>query len=197
MQRTLFENRFLMGVLSRPAMFLMRRAGWRIEGQPPALPKYVIVGAPHTSNWDFLVMLGTVFTVGIEMFWLGKHTLFKPPLGGLFRWLGGIPVDRRQANGLVDQLVNVFHAHEKLVLVVPPEGSRKKLKTWKSGFYHIARGAQVPMALVAMDYGRKVVGFGPVVTPSGDVEADMVSIRSFFASAVGKFPHETAQIALK
>jgi len=197
MQRTLFENRFLMGVLSRPAMFLMRRAGWRIEGQPPALPKYVIVGAPHTSNWDFLVMLGTVFTVGIEMFWLGKHTLFKPPLGGLFRWLGGIPVDRRQANGLVDQLVSVFHAHEKLVLVVPPEGSRKKLKTWKSGFYHIARGAQVPMALVAMDYGRKVVGFGPVVTPSGDVEADMVSIRSFFASAVGKFPHETAQIALK
>jgi 1-acyl-sn-glycerol-3-phosphate acyltransferase len=197
MQRTLFENRFLMGVLSRPAAFMMRRAGWRVEGQPPALPKYVIVGAPHTSNWDFLVMLGAVFTVGIEMFWLGKHTLFKPPFGGLFRWLGGIPVDRRQANGLVDQLVDTFHAHEKLVLVVPPEGSRKKLKTWKSGFYHIARGAQVPLALVVMDYGRKVVGFGPVLTPTGDVEADMVSIRSFFASAVGKFPHETAQIALK
>lgn len=197
MQRTLFENRFLMGVLSRPAAFMMRRAGWRIEGQPPTLPKYVIVGAPHTSNWDFVVMLGAIFTVGIEMFWLGKHTLFTPPFGGLFRWLGGIPVDRRQANGLVDQLVDVFHAHQKLVLVIPPEGSRKKLKTWKSGFYHIARGAQVPMALVVMDYGRKVVGFGPVMTPTGDVEADMTSIRSFFASAVGKFPHEAAQIALK
>lgn len=182
---------------------LLARAFWAVSGYrlrsepPPASGSAVFIGAPHTSNWDFVFMLAICWDLGLSPKWLGKHTLFKPPLGGLFRWLGGIPVDRRQANGLVDQLVDVFHAHEKLVLVVPPEGSRKKLKTWKSGFYHIARGAQVPLALVVMDYGRKVVGFGPVLTPTGDVEADMTSIRSFFASAVGKYPHEAAQIALK
>lgn len=197
MQRTLFGNRFLMKLLSRPARFLTHQAGWRVEGQPPQLPKYVIVGAPHTSNWDFLVMLGALFTVQVEMHWLGKHTLFRPPLGGLFRWLGGIPVDRRQANGLVGQLVDAFHAHDQLVLIIPPEGSRKKLQTWKSGFYHIARGAQVPLALVSMDYARKVVNFGPVITPTGDIDADMGPIRAFFAPAVGKYPHEAAQIILK
>ena len=197
MQRTLYGNSFLMKSLERPAAFFMRRAGWRVEGRPPALAKYVIVGAPHTSNWDFLVMLGVVFTVQLEAHWLGKHTLFRQPFGRLFRWLGGIPVDRRQANGLVAQLVDVFNRRDKLILVVPPEGSRKKLQTWKSGFYYIARGAQVPLALVSMDYGRKVVGFGPVITPSGDIDADMAQIRTYFSSATGKYPHEAAQIALK
>ncbi len=196
MQPTLFANRFLMGGLRRPASFLMRRAGWRVEGQPPALPKYVIVGAPHTSNWDFLLMLGVIFTVQIEPYWLGKHTAFRWPLGGLFRWLGGIPVDRRKANGLVSQLVEIFHASERLVLVIAPEGSRRKVHTWKTGFYHIARGAQAPLALVSLDYARKVVGFGPVLTPTGDLEADMKEIRTFFAQATGKYPHETVQATL-
>lgn len=197
MQHTLYGNSFWMRSLKLPATFLMRRAGWRVEGRPPALPKFVVVGAPHTSNWDFLVMLGVIFTVPLEAHWLGKHTLFRQPLGRLFRWLGGIPVDRRQANGLVAQMVDIFNRRDKLILVVAPEGSRKKLHTWKSGFYHIARGAQVPLALVSMDYSRKVVRFGPVMTPSGDIEADMASMRAFFSDAAGKYPHEAAQAALR
>ena len=119
---------------------------------------------------------------------MGKHTLFKPPYGGFMRKLGGIAIDRRAPRGTVEQMVDVFNQQEKLVLLIPPEGTRKKVESWKTGFYHIAQGANVPILLAYLDYRRKVVGFGPTITPSGNVAADMERIQTFYRDISGKYP---------
>lgn len=162
--------------------------GWRVEAALPDTRKFVMIAAPHTSNWDLPFMLATAYVLRVRVSWLGKHTLFRPPFGFLMRWLGGVPVDRREAHNLVARVVEVFDTSEALVLAVPPEGTRKKAAHWKSGFYHIAAGAHVPIALGFLDYGRKVSGVGAAITPSGDLRADMERIREFYKGVRGKFP---------
>lgn len=186
MQRTLFDAPWMRAVLQRLARFLLRIRGWRLEGELPGFTKYVMVAAPHTSNWDLPVMLTIAFAFGQRLFWMGKDSLFRGPAGWLFRWLGGIPVDRSRTNNAVAQIVEVFTAAENLVLVVAPEGTRRRVPYWKTGFYHIAAGARVPIVLGFLDYARKTGGIGPIVTPSGDLEADMKTIRAFYADIAGK-----------
>lgn len=163
-------------------------AGWTIEGSVPDVKKMVLIAAPHTSNWDLVYALAGAAVLGMPIHWMGKHTLFRGPLGIAFRALGGIPVERKQHHALVQELVDEFARRERFVLLVPPEGTRKAVKYWKSGFYHIARLAGVPIALGVMDYRNKRVGLGPLVWPTGDVKSDMDKIRAFYADKQGRHP---------
>jgi 1-acyl-sn-glycerol-3-phosphate acyltransferase len=174
----------------------MRLFGWRFEGAPPDIDKYVLVAAPHTTSWDFLVMLALDFAYKIDSVWLGKESIFRSPLGPFFRKVGGIPVDRSAASSIVDQVVELFLNNPRVVMVIAPEGTRSKSDRWKTGFYHIANGAGVPISLAFMDYGRKVVGFGPVLTPTGDAEADMEAIRDFYALVVPRDPEKFGDVTL-
>jgi len=174
----------------------LRLLGWRVEGRFPDVEKTVVIAAPHTSNWDMPLMLAIAYVVGVRPAWLGKRELFRGPFGWVMRWLGGLPVDRAVRQNLVQQAVDGFAAADQLHLVIPPSGTRSGATHWKSGFYHIARGAGVPIVCAFLDYRRKVGGIGPVLTPSGNVVADMVPIRAFYADVTGKFPELTAPVRL-
>jgi 1-acyl-sn-glycerol-3-phosphate acyltransferase len=183
-------------MLSSFARVLLRLFGWRMVSQPPDLAKYLVVFAPHTSNWD--LPIGYVFGKAFELApsWIGKHVLFRPPFGILFRWMGGIPVDRRSRNNSVDQVIQVFNKRERLVLAITPEGTRKKTAHWKTGFYYIALGAHVPIQLAFLDYRRKIGGFGPLIVPSGDIDADLSIMRDFFSGICGKYPDQAGDIRI-
>ncbi len=167
---------------------LFKLWGWQYEGSFPDVPKMVIVGAPHTSNWDFFLAMAIMFTLGIRMSWLAKHTFVDGPLGPILRWLGGISVDRRSSSGLVSQIVAAYERRDELLLAVSPEGTRSKVHRWKTGFYYIALGAHVPILPVVADYGRKVVRLADPVWPSGDLEADMAQIKANYEGVAGKNP---------
>lgn len=186
MHRTMFDTPILNVLLRRLALFLMWIFRWRIEGKLPDTPKFVLIAAPHTSNWDLPVMLSLAFAFRTRLFWMGKDTLFRRPFGAIMRWLGGIPIDRNKSHNVVEQSAEHFRKAESLVMVVPPEGTRQKVRYWKTGFYRIAESAGVPIALGFLDYRRKVGGFGPTVVPTGDIEADMETIQAFYANITGK-----------
>jgi 1-acyl-sn-glycerol-3-phosphate acyltransferase len=175
----------------------LRARGWRCIGSPPDVPKYVIVAAPHTSNWDFAYMYAYAKITDTTIEWLGKHTLFEGQLGKIPKALGGVPVDRTSKHNLVDQIVQHFEERDRLALVVPPEGTRSRSEYWKSGFYHIARGADVPIALGIVDFGRREVGFGPSFRLTGDVKADMDRIRAFYAPDQARYPQNFGPIRLR
>lgn len=170
------------------ALALLGLFGWRVVGDVPNLPKFVVIGAPHTSNWDFVLTIATMMVLQINLSWMGKHTLFKPPFGGLMRWLGGVPIDRRASSGVVEQNVTEFQKRDKFILCITPEGTRSKVREWKMGFYHIAQAAKVPIVMVAFDFGRKVVEFGPSLVPSGDITADMTTIKRYYANITPRHP---------
>jgi len=178
------------------ARLIYRIVGWHVEGAAPNIPRFVVVGAPHTSNWDGIVMFFTSVILGMRMYWLGKHTLFKPPLGWLMRWASGIPINRESSKNAVEQAIDIFEERDRFVLLLAPEGTRKKVDHWKTGFYYIALGAKVPIVLGYVDYPRKRSGLGPVIMPSGDIEADFEQIRAFFADKVGRHPDQKGAIAL-
>jgi 1-acyl-sn-glycerol-3-phosphate acyltransferase len=176
---------------------LLKLFGWSAEGSLADQPKCVIVVAPHTSNWDFPVLMLVAVALGLKVTWMGKHTLFRPPFGWIMRRLGGMPINRSARHNMVDQAVESFRVHDRLLLAIPPEGTRKRAPYWRSGFYHIALGAQVPIAFGFADYRRKVGGIGGVIMPSGDVDADMALIRDFYSEIVGKRPDQFGEIRLK
>ena len=176
---------------------LLKLFGWRAVGSLADHPKCVIVVAPHTSNWDFPVLMLVKIALGLKVSWMGKHTLFRPPFGWIMRRLGGMPIDRSARHNMVEQAVESFRTHDRLLLAIPPEGTRKRTPYWRSGFYHIALGAQVPIALAYADYRRKVGGIGGVIMPSGNVDADMALIRDFYGGIVGKRPDQFGEIRLK
>jgi 1-acyl-sn-glycerol-3-phosphate acyltransferase len=175
----------------------LRAAGWNMDGERPAIDRYVIIAAPHTSNWDMPFMLAMAFVYDIPVRWMGKHTLFKPPFGPLFEWLGGVPIVRHRAGGVVDQMIERFATNEPLVLMVPAEGTRSYVDYWKSGFYHIARGADVPVVLSYLDFGTKVGGIGPSLRLTGDIGADMDEIRAFYEGRQGLRPEKMGRIRLR
>jgi 1-acyl-sn-glycerol-3-phosphate acyltransferase len=184
-------------VQAQIARFLLRAIGWRCEGAAPEARKFVLIAAPHTSNWDLPLMLLMAKIHGIQVSWMGKHTLFRGPAGVLFRALGGIPVDRRSPQGLVGQMAEEIGHRDAIALAVPPEGTRSRSETWKSGFYQIARAAGVPIVLGYLDYGSKCGGFGPTLMPSDDTRADMDLIRSFYADKVGLYPDKFGPVKLR
>jgi 1-acyl-sn-glycerol-3-phosphate acyltransferase len=170
--------------------------GWRVEGSLPPGIKAVAIAYPHTSNWDLPFMLAIAYRLGVRPSWLGKRQLFRAPFGGFMRWLGGISVDRSARTNMVAQVVDRFADVDRLFLVVPPSATRHKAPHWKSGFYHIARGAGVPILCTFLDYTRKVGGIGPAVIPSGDIRADMDVIRAFYQGVEGRYPENHTPIYL-
>jgi len=175
----------------------LRVAGWKTAGERPAVDRYVIIAAPHTSNWDMPFMLAMAFVYDIPVRWMGKHTLFKAPFGPFFERLGGIPIVRHRPGGVVGQMIEHFEDNESLVLMVPAEGTRSHVDYWKSGFYHIALGADVPVVLSYLDVGTKVGGIGPSVELTGDIQADMDKIRAFYGGMQGFRPEKVGVIRLR
>jgi len=165
---------------------VLRVRGWRSEGVVPNVPKAVVIVVPHTSNWDFVVGVAALFAMGLRASFLGKHTLFKWPLGPLMRWLGGVPVDRRTAAGVVDETVGLFASTEQLILGVSPEGTRSSVDRWKTGFYYVALKARVPIVPVAFDYRLKVIRFGERLDPTGEIEEDFRILQDFFSGIEGR-----------
>lgn len=169
--------------LGRALLALM---GWRVTGEIPDLPKFVAAVAPHSSNWDFVVGVATMFALDLKITFIGKHTLFRWPIAGLMRWLGGVPVDRGASHGVVGDTVCAMDRAPQSVVAIAPQGTRSPVARFRSGFLHIARGARVPVVLVALDYGARCVRFGPMFTPGEDVDRDLARVEAFFANVKGR-----------
>lgn len=197
--RTLFDTPLITPLLRGFSWLWLKIAGWRLSGELPPVHHFVLIAAPHTSNWDLPIMLYAALLFRMKLYWMGKDAIFRRPFGGIARWLGGIPIDRSKANNLVAQSVELFRQTSSLVLVVPPEGTRQKVRHWKTGFYYIALGADVPIVMGFLDYKRKLAGFGPLIVPTGDIETDMQEIRAFYSGITGKYPDASgeADVALR
>lgn len=170
------------------ARALLKLLGWRLLGERPAMPKCVMVGAPHRTNWDmFFFLLMTCAYETPAMFTMKKSWFFWP-LGPVWRWLGGIPIDRGRRTNIVEQLAGAFSEAEVLRLAIPPEGTRKNVDRWKMGFYWIARGAGVPLVLGHISYARKEVGLGAVLDLTGDTAADLDRVKAYYLETIGLEP---------
>lgn len=166
--------------------WLYMRCGWRVAGEFPDVPKLVAIAAPHSSNWD--VIWGLLVKIGLrlDLRFIGKREAFFWPLGSILRGFGGIPIDRRHAQNVVGEMAALFAANEKLWLALAPEGTRKKVKEWKSGFWRIAHEANVPILPVYFHYPERTIGLGPLLYPSDDLDADMAKIREFYRPWQGR-----------
>ncbi len=171
---------------------LLKILGWKIQGNFPALNKCVVVGAPHTSQWDFVFAVLFSFSEKSSAKFFMKKELFVFPLKGLLKLLGGIPVNRQSKNNLVQDMVDRFNTHEKFILALTPEGTRSKVNDWKSGFYRIAVGANVPIVLAYMDYAKKNVGVKKIFEPTGDYEKDLTEIKEVYKTVTPKYPEKYA-----
>lgn len=178
------------------ARLILKLWRWTPVGTKPSRGA-VIVCAPHTSNVDYLLMVFTAWTQDMNLSFLGKTQLFKPPLGWLMRATGGIPVDRAAANGLVGQMTDAFKANPDMMLAIPAEGTRSRSEYWKSGFYRIAEAAGVPICLAFIDKSKREVGFGIVFEPNGDIAGDMERVRAFYDGKVGLKHHNFGPIRLR
>jgi 1-acyl-sn-glycerol-3-phosphate acyltransferase len=181
----------------RFARWVLHFTGWQLEGARPEYERYVLIAAPHTSNWDFPLMLLFAAAFDIKVTWMAKHSLFFPPLGWLMRAMGGMPIVRHQNRNVVSDMAEEFMMERQLVLVVPTESTRERTEYWKSGFYHIARIADVPIVPSFLDFGHKCGGFGPALRTSSDVRADMQYFRDFYAGVRGKFHDQFGPIRLR
>jgi 1-acyl-sn-glycerol-3-phosphate acyltransferase len=188
MHTTIFDTPIVNTLLRWLSVAFLRLTGWQVVGKLPAdAAKSVLIAAPHTSNWDLPYTLMVAFALRLNVYWMGKTSLFKPPFRGLMMWLGGIPVDRGQSNNLVAaSSAAIMQAAGPLQLIVPPEGTRSGTRYWKTGFYYIAAGAGVPIVMAYLDYDKKIGGLGPVFQTTGDIAADMLAIKAFYADVKGK-----------
>ena len=188
MHRTIFTTPIVNSFLKGFSMLYIRLTGWKVVGELPAnASRAVIIAAPHTSNWDLPLTLMVSFALNLRIYWLGKESIFKPPFRGIMMWLGGIAVDRSKSNNLVaDSAQALKDATSPIQLMIPPEGTRSKARYWKTGFYYIALGANVPILLAFMDYEKKEMGLGGAFVPTGDIDKDMVAIKAFYANVKGK-----------
>jgi len=175
------------GLISRAVgRLLLRALRWRIDGEIPNVPKFVLIVVPHTSNWDFVVGVVAKWALGIRVMFLGKDTLFRFPFGATMRALGGVPVDRSAHNDVVHGIVGEFARRDRMILALAPEGTRKRVERWRTGFYHIARGASVPILPVALNYGVRAIQIGALFSTTGDLERDVGELQRQFAGVNGK-----------
>ena len=185
MRTTIFSTPILTPLLRCVAILILKLIGWTPIGSNVTVTKYVLIGAPHTSNWDFPLMLLVVLKLRLQVFWMGKHTLFPFPLSGFMKWLGGIPINRGKSHNVVNEIVSQFNDNNNLVILIPPEGTRSKVSAWKTGFYHIANNAGVPILMGYVDAKKKEAGFADFFYPTGNLDSDMKEIRSFYAEKIG------------
>ncbi len=165
------------------------RQGWTEERMIPNERKFVVIAAPHTSNWDFLYFLGLADKLGLPLSFMGKASLFRWPFSRMMRELGGIPVIRSRSTNMVEQMIEEFRTRDTFMLTIAPEGTRGRVRQWKTGFYHIALGAGVPLVCGLMDYAKKRGGLGPAIWPTGDYEADMAKVAAYYRGCTPKYPN--------
>lgn len=178
-------------LVGRVALRLMR---WRIAGELPRIPRYVLIVAPHTSNDDFFVGLAAKFALGLKAKWLGKHSIFVGPIGWMLRALGGIPVDRARADGTVEAVLDQLRASTTFVLALSPEGTRKRTEGWKTGFYRIATAGGVPIVPVCFDWSTRTIGLMPPFQPTGDAAGDIRTLRGLFVKRMARHPEFFADV---
>jgi 1-acyl-sn-glycerol-3-phosphate acyltransferase len=194
MKTTIFNTPIITPAFRTFSRFFLRISGWRVVGQLPDIPKFVIVGAPHTSNWDFVMFLALAFVLKGDLRYMGKKEMFRWPLTGFFRWCGGVPVDRSKPQGLVEQTVQAIQRADHFQLVITPEGTRSKVREWKRGFYHIAKQACIPIVAGYVDSRTRTCGIGPIFPLTDDIEADIKTMQSFFKDKVGINPGLTSEL---
>ncbi|TWI75353.1 1-acyl-sn-glycerol-3-phosphate acyltransferase [Desulfobotulus alkaliphilus] len=188
---TIFDMPVLNTLLWLMASFILWVFGWKMEGDvPEEEKKLVMIAAPHTSNWDFFWTLLLALKLRLKVYMMGKKELTEKPMGFLLKWTGLVPVDRSQRGNTVELAVEIFEKAEKMVLIIPPSGTRSRVSQWKTGFYHIATGAKVPIGLGYLDYATKKGGMGMLLHPTGDMAADMETIRAFYSGVTGKYPEK-------
>ncbi len=197
MHKTIFNTPLVNTMARWVSVATLRLAGWKVEGTKPVVDKYVLIAAPHTSNWDFPVTLMVCFALRLRVNWMGKASLFRGPMGPVMRWLGGIAVDRSKAGNLVQETIDAFARYPHLAVIVPPEGTRGRVAYWKTGFYHIAQGAGVPVALGYLDFKRKAGGIGTLFRLTGQIDHDMRDIQAFYAGISGKHPQQFDAAAIQ
>lgn len=184
-------------MVSKLSQLILQLFGWKTVSQHKEYSKFILIGAPHTSNWDFPLTLLAIWALGIKFSWVAKNSLFVGPLGYFFRKMGGIPVDRKVRTAFLRSMVDSFAKSDNLVLAIAPEGTRSKTDHWKAGFYNIAVKADVEICLAYINYPDKTIGLGPLLRPSGDVKNDFSIIRDFYKDKVGKFPEKQSTITLR
>lgn len=187
-RQTICHHPRIMRLVHRLASWAFRCRGWRFDTHMPAAPKYVMVVAPHTSNWDFFLLVAMGTALGRQVRFMCKHSIFIGPLGSLLRWLGGIPVERGNRHNFVAQMVEQFDSCDDMVLIITPEGTRSRVSEWKGGFYHIAAGAGVPVVALALDYGRREVRVVAEVTPGGAYANDVASLTEAYRGVTACHP---------
>jgi len=185
----------MLKIISKLALRLL---GWRLDGKLPELDKYVLIGAPHTSNWDSVYGFLGAGAIGLRFKWIAKQSVFPGPLSPILKLFGGIPVDRTIRSSVIKRMVDLFNSREKFVLGIMPEGTRSKTEFWKTGFYYIATGAKLPIAFAFLDYGRKRVGIADLILhPTGNIKSDMKVIKNFYKGMRGKHPQRQGEIEVK
>jgi 1-acyl-sn-glycerol-3-phosphate acyltransferase len=190
LKTTIFTTPFLTTVLRFLANSILRLIGWQVTGTLPNLPKYILIGAPHTSNWDFVLFLGAILHLKANVKFMGKAELFRNPFGWFFYWCGGIPVDRKKSTGLVEQMVEACRKSDQFILTIAPEGTRHFVTEWKMGFYHIANNAGIPIVMAKVDGRNKTLHVGQVYHPTGSLETDIQAIKANFDGMIGINPNK-------
>lgn len=176
---------------------IYRRHGWRAQGVIPEPRKFVLIAAPHTSNWDFLYFIGLTEELGIMPHFMAKNSLFKWPWRNFMLDMGGVPVDRSSPKNHVQQMIDAFEQRQEFMLTIAPEGTRGTVRAWKTGFYHIAMGAGVPLVIGMMDYATKTGGLGAAIWPTGDYRADMAKLAAIYATVTPKHPAKGMSYAIE
>lgn len=190
-RRTLFNTPLITDLFRLAAWLLLRVGGWRIRGEPPRQKKCIVIAYPHTSNWDVPYTLAICLLLRMRIYWMGKSSLFRGPMGPLMKWLGGVPVYLGETRDTVQQMVERFESSDELILVMAPEANRAYVERWKSGFYHIAAGARIPIVLGYLDFSRREGGYLKSLRPSGDFERDLEVIRAEYRGIKGKYPEQS------
>lgn len=192
----MFNTPVVKSILRGISLILLKMLGWKATGKLPEEKKYILIVAPHTSNWDLFYGIILAFAMKVDARYIAKNELFRGPFSILMTWSGAIPVDRSSHHHIVEQMASAFREREKFVLALAPEGTRHRKDSWKSGFYHIALDAHVPILLAFIDYASKTGGAGPLIHPTGNLEQDMGVIRDFYLTVKGKHPENTSPVVI-
>lgn len=190
-QHTIFDTPVIKTLARWLSLIILKVIRWEKSGTLPEIQKFVMIAAPHTSNWDMPLTLIIAFAFRLKIYWMGKKEIFRWPIGPVARWLGGIPINRSKNSNMVNQVIEVLKKSTELVVTIPPEGTRKQVRYWKTGFYYIAHGAGVPILLGFLDYKRKLGGVGPLFYPTGNIENDMNEITAFYETINGRYPFKS------
>ncbi len=167
---------------------VLKIMGWRVEGSIPDLKRFILIGAPHTSNWDFVLAMAAILGLNLRMRWMAKHTIFKPGVVWFMEWLGGIPTDRTNPKTIVDNVARIAKREKGVIIGLTPEGTRKKVEKWKTGFLRIAKALDCPILMVGLNFPGKIIFIGDLFHPSGDNDSDLVAIKEYYGQFQGRHP---------